>query len=402
MSNLSIFALCGAILGLILAPALLMSAGSNRYANRILAAFVGLSSLYLLALMLLHSQWDVSGLLIQVGFSTVLLNGPLLYAYVLASTRKTFRLGFVHSLHLLPMLLANLVMLFSTENNPDYHVWASLGGWSPIIYTYLGPLCYLQYLIYLSMALLAVRQKPAENQIPLSIQQGGNLHWLNTLLWVSLAITLLGACIAIARVLFDFTLWPRGIFSMSLSLYVYYLIAMMAIVRPTVFNQMNSIENTSVQELSPTTAINSDGVVIQPSSSQYENSSLQDQMAQLYWQQLQQHMRDHKPYLNNELRIKDLALSLNIPANHLSQVINQCAGKNFFEYVYHYRIETAKTLLADIGLRELNINHIALEAGFNSQSAFYKQFKKLVGKTPKQYRDQLPLAPPLANLPNPS
>jgi len=248
---------------------------------------------------------------------------------------------------------------------------------------------------------MTLRQTPLVKQAPLPCVQGINLRWLNTLLWLSLAIALLGGVIAMARILFDFTLWPRGIFSMSLSLCVYYLIAIMAIVRPTVFNQLGSSEPTLSPTLPAAASTHLEETSI-PAPSQYENSSLQDDTAQQYWQQLQQHMQDHKPYLNNELRIKDLALNLNIPANHLSQVINQCAGKNFFEYVYHYRIETAKNLLADTGLKGLNINHIALEAGFNSQSAFYKQFKKVVGKTPKQYRDQLPLVPPLANLPNPS
>ena len=92
---------------------------------------------------------------------------------------------------------------------------------------------------------------------------------------------------------------------------------------------------------------------------------------------------------DDELRIADLAEQVNIPAHHLSQVINQHAGRNSLDFVNHYRVEEAMRLLGD---GQLSMTAIAFESGFNSQSAFYRQFKKVTGLTPKHYQRQLAAA----------
>ena len=94
-------------------------------------------------------------------------------------------------------------------------------------------------------------------------------------------------------------------------------------------------------------------------------------------------MESRAPYLKNDLRLSDLAEMAKIPPNHLSQIINQYADKNFFEFINEYRVAQAIRLLAQ--QPKAKIITIALESGFNSQSAFYKQFKNSTGYTPKQY-----------------
>ncbi|WP_445301719.1 helix-turn-helix transcriptional regulator [Microcoleus sp. MON1_C1] len=50
------------------------------------------------------------------------------------------------------------------------------------------------------------------------------------------------------------------------------------------------------------------------------------------------------------------------------------------------RIEKAKQLLKR---QDLSITYISQQVGFHDQSHFSKTFCKLVGLTPKKYRDQL-------------
>ena len=52
-----------------------------------------------------------------------------------------------------------------------------------------------------------------------------------------------------------------------------------------------------------------------------------------------------------------------------------------------YRIQTAKKLLEST---DLSVTEIAMRCGFNSSSYFTKQFHALTGKTPAQYRKNLP------------
>lgn len=53
------------------------------------------------------------------------------------------------------------------------------------------------------------------------------------------------------------------------------------------------------------------------------------------------------------------------------------------EYILKERINHAKSLLQDTSL---NITDICYQSGFNNMNYFIKQFKKLEGMTPKQYR----------------
>ena len=433
MSIISIIALCGAVLGGLLALALASASGRNSYANRVLAVFLGFSALYLLALVPMHNQWDFKSKWASAVFLTIFLNGPLLYAYVRAMCDPNFRIKPLHSLHLLPIPLIILSIILFQQQGKDYFELAAQRRWPPSIPTLIGLFFYLQLFSYLSAALLSLHKHAKNIQQQFSYQEGVNLRWLRILLRLCMAIVFMGLTIALARIFTDFDFWPRAIFSMSLMLSVYYLIAFMAIAQPAIFNdriaERPDEENRGVLDKTavipdsdviadtaaePTVVKQDTGVnvssaehraeqepSIQPgteaikpdkeaASAIYETSSLTTEKADEYWLQLQKTMLQQSPYLNNELRIKDLAELLALPSNHLSQVINQCAQQNFFEFINDYRVNAAKALLLENRDGPLNISTIALEAGFNSQSAFYKQFKQRVGLTPKQFQKQQP------------
>ena len=57
-------------------------------------------------------------------------------------------------------------------------------------------------------------------------------------------------------------------------------------------------------------------------------------------------------------------------------------------YVNFVRIDSACKILRD---QALNINEVAQKVGFDNTSTFIKNFKKIVGKTPKQWRKEVDL-----------
>jgi AraC-like DNA-binding protein len=120
----------------------------------------------------------------------------------------------------------------------------------------------------------------------------------------------------------------------------------------------------------------------------YSNSGLSEEEIKLIIIRLDDVMEKQKSYLDPEITMDKLADIINCSRHHLSQVLNACLQKSFYDYINTCRVEEAKLLLADIARANYKISSIAYDAGFNSLSAFNEVFKKLTGVTPSQYRKQ--------------
>ena len=105
--------------------------------------------------------------------------------------------------------------------------------------------------------------------------------------------------------------------------------------------------------------------------------------------EIEQYMTENKPFLANILTLEQLAKQLNMAPRSLSNVINRHYKHNFFEFVNHYRVEEAKTILADSSQRKKTMIEVMADCGFNSKATFNTFFKKLVGSTPSQYRAKM-------------
>jgi YesN/AraC family two-component response regulator len=117
----------------------------------------------------------------------------------------------------------------------------------------------------------------------------------------------------------------------------------------------------------------------------YKKSLLNKELLKKHHDQLKQLMLTNKPYLDENLTLRDLAEILRIPANQLSQVLNEGFDQNFAEFVNTHRLEMFKSKVADPNLRHLTILALAYESGFSSKTVFNTFFKKMMGKTPKAY-----------------
>lgn len=101
--------------------------------------------------------------------------------------------------------------------------------------------------------------------------------------------------------------------------------------------------------------------------------------------QLLDFMLAQKPFLDESLRLTDLAKNLNLPMHHLSQVLNQELNLNFYDFINRYRVQEAQARLIDPKYSDLTFLAIAFDVGFNSNASFYRIFKKHTGQTPSQY-----------------
>lgn len=94
-------------------------------------------------------------------------------------------------------------------------------------------------------------------------------------------------------------------------------------------------------------------------------------------------METQQVYLNQDLKVKDVADSLNVSSNTISACINAQKGCSFNQFVNEYRVEHAKKLLSEA--TDMKISHICHESGFASEATFFRVFKTTTGLTPKEW-----------------
>lgn len=104
---------------------------------------------------------------------------------------------------------------------------------------------------------------------------------------------------------------------------------------------------------------------------------------------LNKQLKEKKIFLNETLRLKDLAKEMDISEKKLSQFINQELNLNFYTLVNQCRVEEVKNKIASGNFEHLSILGIAMNSGFQSKSSFNRIFKHHTGKSPSEFRKTL-------------
>ena len=86
---------------------------------------------------------------------------------------------------------------------------------------------------------------------------------------------------------------------------------------------------------------------------------------------------------DEQLGLTRVAKAVNMSANYLSEKFKHVTGTKFVDYVTCTRLDKARLLLQD---RHLRVSEIAFAVGFQSLSQFNRAFKKLMRKSPTQFR----------------
>lgn len=88
----------------------------------------------------------------------------------------------------------------------------------------------------------------------------------------------------------------------------------------------------------------------------------------------------------DDLYLEQFAEKYQTSSKYLSRLIKDVIGVSFHEYLAMKRITKAKELLESTGM---NINSIYEHCGFNNRNTFIRTFKKYVGITPSEYRNNI-------------
>jgi YesN/AraC family two-component response regulator len=86
------------------------------------------------------------------------------------------------------------------------------------------------------------------------------------------------------------------------------------------------------------------------------------------------------------ITLADVARAACLSRFHFCRLFHHETGMPLHEYLHDLRVTQAKLLLRDHGLR---ISEVAFTVGFNDLSHFDRIFRRLVGRSPSQYRRSL-------------
>jgi len=122
-----------------------------------------------------------------------------------------------------------------------------------------------------------------------------------------------------------------------------------------------------------------------PDKLKYQNLKLEKGELEDIKQAIINYMETDTPYLNPNLKLDDMAKSINYPKIKISQVLNLHLDTNFSNLVSKYRIEIFKEKAKEGMLQQYTLSALAKECGFSSRSSFFHTVKKLTGQTPAEF-----------------
>ena len=350
----------GAAQGFLLGIALLTVPRRNLTANRFLAVLLLLFS----TMMVLHVQAEISadpardsGPL-HHGEIWFLLFGPLFFLYARALTGKSSRLTWKDLTHLLP---------FAFGLTASFSAGALQPGDPARGFLEVSVLAIMvcQAFVYLWFVLRLLRRHQKEVRDNYSSLERVSLRWL----WfITIAFVVIWP-VALVVELFkdDPHEWNAVLLLWAVFMY---LLSYMSLRQPEVFRGLSTSEPDGPAAV----------------KRKYEKSRLSKGEAEMQYGRLQDVMVSERPYLDCNLTLSSLSRRMGISVHHLSQIINQQGGRNFFEFVNTYRVEEARRLLEDSRSEQLTIAAVGFESGFSSVSSFNAVFRRLCGSTPSRHR----------------
>ena len=102
-------------------------------------------------------------------------------------------------------------------------------------------------------------------------------------------------------------------------------------------------------------------------------------------QRICQLMDEKQLYLQQGLKVSDIASALGINSRYVSDCVKAVKGCSLTQFVNEYRVEHAKRLLLECP--EMKISTVAVESGFTNDKAMTRYFKEQTGMTPTEWKN---------------
>lgn len=352
---------------------LLLSKKEKSLADKILAVWMFLIGIHLLSYYSWHSGLALEyPVLIGISGPFPYMHGPFLFLYTIALTGKMSRWKPVHLLHFLPVLifyLYNLDFWFYTREQQAEFIEGIMAGEMNLFFRIFSPGILVSAATYHILTFLQFRQHRRNLKEQFSYTNDRiDLNWLRYLI---IGISAIWISVLISYLNYD-PLEGDDLIYVTVVIFVFF-VGFFGVRQGNIFTTAPVAVNASGDK---------EG---EHPDKRYAKSGLKKEVADNLEKKLVELMESDKLFMEESLTLPRVAAIVGVSPNYLSQVINERFGKNFYDFVNHYRVEEFKKLLRDPVKKNYTILSLAYEVGFNSKSSFNKYFKQTTGLTPSGY-----------------
>ncbi len=231
----------------------------------------------------------------------------------------------------------------------------------------------IQVIVYLTSSLKSIRQFNRNVANHYSDIEQRNMSFLNLLLWLTIFASI-GAMVA--------SLLSRTFFSQNMLLLAVPSFLFSCVLFLIGYDGYRRSFSADVfeQELSGNALDEGAGEAMEA-----EDIAMTQEAASQLAERLLQLLKEEKLYLRPDLKISDITLKLQTNRNYLYYAINDSLHTSFAELVNSMRIEQAQEILKNHP--QCNLYDLMTQSGYTSESTFFRNFKKITGKTPKQWAE---------------
>jgi AraC-like DNA-binding protein len=385
------FYLIGIVITFFLVALLITKKGKTK-ADRILVIWLIFIGLHLFFFYLYITDKGYSFpyyYLLGVHFPFPLVHGPFLFLYTATITNQLWASRY-SALHAIPFFFIYFLFLpfMRLPVEQKILIFKNNGLGSETELLVLITLIMISGIVYVALSLWLLKKYKKTLQDQFSSAEKINLAWLRYLIysigltWVFVLIgndpLIFGSAVVFVFFLGYFGIKQVGIFTQS---------------HPTETNiEAKILMNGASSPTEPIGATqlssNTTALLDVPQKVKYLRSSLSEETAREIQKNLTKAINEDRLYTNPEITLAELAQTLNVHPNNLSQVINTLEGKNFYDYINHKRIEEFKRIVALPESQRFTLLALAHECGFNSKTSFNRNFKNATGLSPSEYLKQ--------------
>ena len=309
-----------------------------------------------------------------------LVQGPFLYLYTASLTNR--KLGKIELLHFAPIAIGYLFLIpfFGIPSLEKITVYENSGLGYEGLMTVFYALILASGIIYPFLAFLKLLKHERNIINQFTYTETINLAWLRYLI---IGTSIIWLVVILGN--------DEQIFSTVVA-YIFF-IGYFGIKQVGIFtNKVPVLDallpNSEIVKNSATIPEVNNESLEQPSKIKYEKSGLKLEDLEAIHIKLKLLMLQEKLYKNPELTLAEISQKLSVHPNVLSQVINSIEQKNLYDYVNQQRVDEFKRLVLLPENQKFTLLSLAYECGYNSKTAFNRNFKKETGLSPTAYLKQ--------------